>query len=123
MKKFLAFLLVLIIVAGLLCSCSNREYFMLVDGEDYKNPSLELEYVSFDTVRVTFAVDLYTFHGEVKAHIVLLSENSVIGTCELTVRYDDENERVTAAQDVKLTYHNSGAITGYVDHLSGTFFE
>jgi len=123
MKKHLCFLLVLVIMTNLLCGCSERERFMFEEGKDYKNPSLELEYISYNMVRVTFAVDLCTSPGEVTAHIVLLSENSMIGECELTARYMGNLGTIVVAEDVRLTYHNGNEITAYVDHLSGTYYK
>ena len=123
MKKYVSFLLVLALVASLLCSCAEREEFMAFEGVDYANPSLELEYVSFDKVRVTVAVDILTSGCKVVAHVVLLSENSIIGTCDVEVSYAGKYGKTTRAKDVKLTYHNAGAITAYIDHLSGTYSE
>ena len=123
MKKILALILIFAIAAFTLASCGERDYFLIEDGVDYKYPTLSLEYVSYDSVKVTFSAEIYTFRSELIADIVLISEGIIVGNVRLNISYVDEDEPlVSNSFVVKLSYYNGGAIVGYVNHLKATHF-
>ena len=123
MKK-LAFLMALAMtVALLLSSCGKTVDMVMRDGEHYRNPNIEIEYVSSEVVRVTFTADVYAERATVRANVVLVSEGSVVGQCELVLRpgVGTDHPGCSVSQDVSLSYHNYGAITAYVDSINAFY--
>ena len=110
-------------VALLLSSCGKTVDMVMRDGEHYRNPNIEIEYVSSEVVRVTFTADIYAERAMVRANVVLVSEGSVIGRCELELRpgVGEEHLGCSATKDVTVTYHNYGTVTAYVDSINAYY--
>ncbi len=119
-------LLVALLLVGLtLAGCKQPVDMYMTDGVDYRNPELSIKYVSSEVVRVTFTADIYAERATVRANVVLLSEGSVIGRCELELRpgVGEEHPGCSATKDVTVTYHNYGTVTAYVDSINAYYVQ
>lgn len=121
-----ACLTVALLLLGLtLAGCKQPVDMYMTDGVDYRNTDLKIEYVSSEVVRVTFTADVYAERATVRANVVLLSEGSVIGRCELELRpgVGEEHVGCSVTKDVPVTYHNYGTVTAVVDSINAYYVQ
>ena len=122
-KKAMCLLTVLLLVGLTLVGCKQPVNMYMEDGVEYRNTDLKIEYVSSETVRVTFTADVYAERATVRANVILVSEGSVIGHCELelTPGVGTDHKGCSVTKDVPVTYHNYGTVTAYVDSIQAFY--
>ena len=118
--RTLCLLIALLLIGLTLVGCRKPVDMYMTDGVDYRNTDLKIEYVSSEVVRDTFTADIYAERAMVRANVVLLSEGSVIGRCELELRpgVGEEHPDCSVTKDVTVSYHNYGTVTAYVDSIN-----
>lgn len=119
MKKTIMLTALLLTLCVLLGGCGTTTYTYMTDGVDYRNTELTVEYVSSETVSVTFSADIKHFRGHLVATVNLLSEGAVIGQCRIELlQGDSEYSRCSKSELVQLSYHNYGTVTAHVDSIA-----
>jgi hypothetical protein len=123
--RTLCLLIALLLIGLTLVGCRKPVDMYMTDGVDYRNTDLKIEYVSSEVVRVTFTADVYAERATVRANVVLLSEGSVIGRCELELRpgVGEEHVGCSVTKDVPVTYHNYGTVTAVVDSINAYYVQ
>ena len=122
MKKTIIFAMIFILVISCLflpgCSKATYTSYYLARGVDYDNLSISAEYIDSNCIGVVFSADIYTKNGIVVANIVLVSNQSVIGTCKINLSRGKTKETfVTASTLVNLSYYNYDEVLVFVDSV------
>lgn len=125
MIKAACLVVALLLMALTLAGCKQPVDMYMTDGVDYRNTDLKIEYVSSEVVRVTFTADVYAERATVRANVILLSEGSVIGRCELELRpgVGEEHVGYSVTKDVTVSYHNYGTVTAVVDSINAYYVQ